>query len=632
VEKKTMALESLRKIFPLIDDPANIFYSKIKQWFQIQSNFHLHCKATSRVDRVVEAKFNGISRPYNCKFRTHEFLKEEDIGHYLYIQYTFLIYNKTNQEITTSGESIPVDIWDMFITELDPIPKVLHDQDNVVIIEPNGSLYYNVYIRVNKVFRNSSSQLDILGTEIDYDELHYEDAYRMSVGRLWVIKPPVSDTTKQYCYLDTLLSWELYNIDSDNHYTLIDKSNTPPDDFGATHMWPFQYGPGIDHEAKFYCNQSIGRHPYVTLPNNTFWIEVREGEWLSPKMSYYFFARVTDKAFPFLNTRGLVPYYLYYLFLGLVFSKTNSNICAESIFLLYLYICNMNPRYLLCKVHGGVGSPLDVVFKDFGPYTDPKSILQYGRSISWFIGNCIDTEFRFNFTVKYKKKEMYDVHPLKDEMDKALINLAYHQTYSDNMQMNYSANSLPTQEFPHFKWYIKQALYILSFWKYKTYFKQMLCNSNGTKLIQDAKEYPLLLPQYFGLSSSLFKEIQFTIDLNGQWISADPIEDSSIIESAGAGYHVVKSNSNYHVPSSQSIMYINILTNDSITFKCMTRSEANYDYPTVTMDGVEIFNGKSKTSFTSFTVSDAKGKKLVVTYKKDSSQNNDLDRAFLAYL
>ena len=75
-----------------------------------------------------------------------------------------------------------------------------------------------------------------------------------------------------------------------------------------------------------------------------------------------------------------------------------------------------------------------------------------------------------------------------------------------------------------------------------------------------------------------------------------------------------------------------VLTNDSITFRCMTRSEANYDYPTVTMDGVEIFNGKSKTSFTSFTVSDAKGKKLVVTYKKDSSQNNDLDRAFLAYL
>ena len=129
-----------------------------------------------------------------------------------------------------------------------------------------------------------------------------------------------------------------------------------------------------------------------------------------------------------------------------------------------------------------------------------------------------------------------------------------------------------------------------------------------------------------------YKEVvlEYTIDLNNQWVEADPITDASIIAQAGEGYSVVKSNSNWHVQSSNATMYINMLTNDAVIFKCMTRSESGYDYPIISMDGNTIFNGQNVTSFTSFTVSNAKGKRITVTYKKDYSVDNDLDRAFLA--
>ena len=71
----TVEYKDINNIFPLIDDPMNIFYSKIKQWMQLNSNFHLHCRATSRVDREINCSFNGITRLYKCKFKTFNFLK-----------------------------------------------------------------------------------------------------------------------------------------------------------------------------------------------------------------------------------------------------------------------------------------------------------------------------------------------------------------------------------------------------------------------------------------------------------------------------------------------------------------------------------------------------------------------------
>lgn len=123
-------------------------------------------------------------------------------------------------------------------------------------------------------------------------------------------------------------------------------------------------------------------------------------------------------------------------------------------------------------------------------------------------------------------------------------------------------------------------------------------------------------------------------DLNDEWVIAGGTSaENTIISNAGQGYTVVKSNSNYNVQSSIATMYIKFSPTyeGGMIFKIMNRAEANYDYPTVTLDSDTIlYNNKSNTtSFTTFTVP-AGEHTVAVVFRKDGSGNTDLDRAFLA--
>lgn len=121
------------------------------------------------------------------------------------------------------------------------------------------------------------------------------------------------------------------------------------------------------------------------------------------------------------------------------------------------------------------------------------------------------------------------------------------------------------------------------------------------------------------------------VRLNYQWQLLDQSSyDQTVASEAGVGYYVVKSFSNYHIHSSQSIMFIDILTNNTLAFKAMARSEINSDYVLVTLDGTTIFNGQGKSTFQSFSVSNALGKTMVVTYRKDGSVSTEPDRGYLA--
>lgn len=494
-----MAERNIRNIFPLIDDPANIFYSKIKQWMQLQTNFHLHCKAVSRVDRVVEASFMGISRTYKTKFKTYEVLKEEDIGQYLYICYTFVASSKVTEENTSSGERIPVDIDDIYLLEDKSYPIVLQDQTATILYEETGTWtkpHYKVYIRVNKVYKNEYSQLDIVNTEKCYEELHFEDAYRQSVGRLWVLRPPLSDTSKHYCDADSLCSWELYNIDSENHYTLMDKSNTPPDDFNTTYIWPIQYGPGLDHRAKFITTcktEQHPTHPYIELNPSDFWVEIREYEWANTSISTL--ACLTEDAEAFLNTRGQVPAYFPYLFRGLRFNCSTTFFgedlikTGEGCILLLSYICNMNIRYLLCRagysvvpasgdITPVVGTPLREVLLHFASSTNVNDVNAYKilnletEDLSkYYLGYSVNTFFSMgNSTVTVDSNLANTESILKNSIEEALNNYITIPSGSTSSSMiGFPQNALISEVFPHFKWYIRQFVYAISFLKYSLF-------------------------------------------------------------------------------------------------------------------------------------------------------------------
>ncbi len=459
----TTELKSIHNIFPLIDDPMNIFYSKIKQWLQLNSNFHLHCKAVSRVERVVECSFNGISRTYKAKFNTITLLKEEDIDQYLYIRFIFIAKSKETFELTTSGENIPVYISDLYIKENSPVPVILKDQSATILYEktPKDSVSdpdeYYVYIRVNKVYRNEYSQLDIQSTEIAYDELHFEDMYHQSVGRLWVINKRPSVLTDKKSELDNNYEWKLYNIDSDNNYTLIDSSDTTPELFGATIIWPAQYGPGLDHISSFICFNNYSRDiPIAMRPQSeltegySYWSVVREGDFFYGRSPSFF--SVTEKAKPFLSTRGVVPAFFPYLYNGLVYKGENhSTTSTEDVVLLLSYICNMNLRYILCGLDK---DPINQVVQSTSAVT-PISLLGGGedtsRSLKWVK------------TVTFNKGASDSVTYTTNSSSIATNG---EKVTSLNLGTSLTQNSLPVPIFPNVKWYYHQWIYALSFKKY----------------------------------------------------------------------------------------------------------------------------------------------------------------------
>lgn len=489
-----MSLESIHNIFPLIDDPMNIFYSKIKQWFQLNSNFHLHCKAVSRVERVVECSFNGISRTYKAKFNTTTLLKEEDIDQYLYIRFTFIAKSKETFELTTSGENIPVDISDLYIKENSPEPVVLKDQSATILYGkiPPASMSdpdeYSVYIRVNKVYRNEYSQLDIQNTEIAYDELHFEDMYHQSVGRLWVLNRRSTALTTKKSELDNNYEWKLYNIDSDNNYTLIDSSNTTPELFGATIIWPVQYGPGLDHISSFICynktSDSSTIHDYKEPPADlingySFWSMVMESDFYYGSFPSYF--SVTEKAIPFLSTRGIVPSLFPYLYAGLRIKDSTPKV--EDVILLLSYICNMNPRYILC---GLSKDPLNQVVQSTSTDT-PITLLGGGEDPNKSL-NGVKTAI-FNKDSSDSVTYITNTSSTAHNKDKVT---------SLDLGTSLTQNSLPVPIFPNVKWYYHQWIYALSFKKYLPF--GTINNREGIRF-KNWFQYPECLDKQFLLDN-----------------------------------------------------------------------------------------------------------------------------------
>lgn len=478
----TVEYKDINNIFPLIDDPMNIFYSKIKQWMQLNSNFHLHCRATSRVDREINCSFNGITRLYKCKFKTFNFLKEEDIGHYLYVRFLVVIPSKSTAEMTTSGEVIPVDISDISIQENSPVPVILHDHNENILYTEYGTLSYYVYIRVNKVYRNRYNFLDIESTEIDYHELHFETSYHKSIGRLWLLKPRSSEDTSKQSVLDSNFSWYLYNVDSEDSYTLIDHSETLPKNFGSTILWPVQYGAGLDHRSKFNYYQGYGgSHPLLDTPSGYTWFEIRESEWtLSyPEHDVYnknteVFADLREEADPFLNTRGIVPSLFPSLFNGLSFrskpDRLNYYPSIEGVVLLLSYICNMNPRYLLCSTKD---KPLNqVVNPPVSSNYSPSYLLGWSDSSNIYsMANvCLHGwEMGVDYSVALieLKTNLSSTAPNYSKVKAAYDNMEKHVLDSDFCYIG--QNFLPHEVFPNVRWYLHQWVYALSFKKYATF-------------------------------------------------------------------------------------------------------------------------------------------------------------------
>ena len=102
-----MTYYTLDSFFPLIDDPANIFFSKLRNIFTKSLFQTLHTKAIHRVRREVSLSFQGMGRIIKKVYDLRN-LKIEDEGKSLYLCFPMGRNILSNMDTTVAGEEVPV--------------------------------------------------------------------------------------------------------------------------------------------------------------------------------------------------------------------------------------------------------------------------------------------------------------------------------------------------------------------------------------------------------------------------------------------------------------------------------------------------------------------------------------------
>lgn len=380
-----MPLYTLDTFFPNIDDPANIFFSKLRNIFTTSYIQNLHVKALSRVKREINLSILGMGRKIR-KVYDIRYLKPEDEGKSLYL--TFKMGRKTvsTSDTTTAGEEIPVKYYEYYLkNNRQKFSIEDHNETflfNIQEDEENLDLDFDVLIKVGSIQKrkipdfitsgsplrlmqqgNQFDTLDLYGVDYKDYRLTNDGMYRNRIGWKWEITLNLSLDTSQPISFQQFASWKLYCIDSDLKETLIDDSSLHEGKGNYSRMWATQYGPSIDHPVQLYT--------YNTLVDNVLTLYVVERGYESfigpSKTSTSLSAKMFYDTEPFCNTRGFVPEYFEYLFRGL---KVSSGVKLEMAILIYSYIINMNIRYPLLSFKDDMFKVMDTI--DMSTTASPK--------------------------------------------------------------------------------------------------------------------------------------------------------------------------------------------------------------------------------------------------------------------
>lgn len=463
--------QSYTELFPLIDDPANIFYSKLKQFFINLPHFTIHCKSKNRIIREMELSFFGITRKYKCKCDIRN-LRDEDYGKAVYLQFEFRSEAKILTETTTNGEEIPVDWRKEYLYWKNPSWLIIDANDSILI--KADKLYFRVGRVVKRNYDFSSYGhgneffgYDIEGSEYTDFDLDYKTAYRHSIGRRLVLYSENDPTISwnQEGILDDLVKWELYDIDSDNNYTLVDHSGLSIAQTGYSRYYSYLYGPAIDHPIKL-----ISRYGAYSQDKGYAFVEVRDRDFCSPSEQPFF--TMYKETEPFCNTRGYVPFLLSQYFSGIKVAKYNSShpFYRETLLLALQYTLNMNVRILIAQylytnsIYDLFGHAIDLL------QPSVKSILS--NTIEHPNGCLMDLIKMDGYTQAYLWQLYYygDVWNLVKNNYMATYNLSSYSTDPDNPDINLPIvqNSMPSSTLPSLRWYQRESVWLLCFWRFSS--------------------------------------------------------------------------------------------------------------------------------------------------------------------
>lgn len=254
-----MSIKSISSFFPLIDDPANIFYSKLKSIFLSFINITPNVSSVNRYIYRVDVPIQNhypVHVNFNIRIQsTRTELKQclsQESPTYVYVGLRLDTKFITNKEITVTGETIPVDENRTIITHLkrgNPFYYVnissFSEEQSVLIEYDTHKVPTHIYFLIGKVIKddgviNLESVNVIKGLGKDKPNISFAMLYKPEIGRKWVINQN---------------DWELYSIDSDLREILIDSSTHA---FNGGDYLPVQNCPFKDRSLKL----TFGKREY----------------------------------------------------------------------------------------------------------------------------------------------------------------------------------------------------------------------------------------------------------------------------------------------------------------------------------------------------------------------------------
>lgn len=349
-------------LFPVIDDPANMFYSRVRNIISSLNTTHLHVKALNRTDRLITLIFPFSTRLWKIKVDRRNIDSEVvdclSSGNVCngYAVICFLKAHKRTSETTSTGEIIPVDTYSLHFRGVSKELSYFQTKEKLIVAD-EGDDFLNLGIRISESMRIEHHLPDFEYLDNTAYKQTYKSTYRPIIGRK-VVFTQTSSTVISWM-------WDLYDIDSDYNEILIDSSvedypSLRPLNFvhsysscGFSNIWPICYGPAIDHPVSLtFCKSKSDTSPYPT-GTSTVTVKVMEKEFASDEdpvdISMY---KGTDY---FLNNRGLVePQYLQSFIQGFRIGYHKNTIqesdlreyYQEEILLALCFIFNINFRHL----------------------------------------------------------------------------------------------------------------------------------------------------------------------------------------------------------------------------------------------------------------------------------------------
>jgi hypothetical protein len=389
-------IKPLSSLFPLIDDPANVFYAKLKNIFLSYPTTFLHVKALNRYTRVAEIQLPFSTRVWKVKqdVRTFPEVVTTDIDNHstsnynAYVIVEFFKTHKNNSETTTSGEVIPVDEYILSLQRVLKTFSFYKSKEKVIILQNDSSCVVVGFKAGDCIKKDHSLELvdsfDIYPHESKSSKEEYKGLYKPVVGRRIHFHKIESG-------IFTYWTWDLYDIDSELKAHLIDSvtvdfrdpdgSETIMDSqksSGYNAVWPICYGPAIDHPTSLTFTKRVRYTP--TDPDVT--IEVMDNSFVPDRGSFVDISMNPNTDFVFDN-RGLF-----------IRSKTDLIDCLrdirfyprrhytrrtqyyrEEILLALCFIFNINFRHLYTNIFMGYPSSIRYFSGVFGTQADPHRFI-----------------------------------------------------------------------------------------------------------------------------------------------------------------------------------------------------------------------------------------------------------------